>query len=157
MSAVFARRAAAGSPVVCATAIAPRALNDGKAAFPENHNVYFQHDAYRAHRNTGEFSERRILVNVLQLTVQGSNSDGSRDEASGRGYFPGVLNGIDISVKDSQRSQYTYGWGFFNLGTTRHLTRKNRECATQGGLRRVSLGERNQHGVNQVLCADSRG
>jgi hypothetical protein len=39
-------------------------------------------------------------------------------EASGRGYFPGARNGIDISVKDSKRFKQTNGWGFFNYGHT---------------------------------------
>jgi len=33
-----------------------------------------------------------------------------------RGFFPGARNGIDISVKDSERFKDTNGWGFFNFG-----------------------------------------
>ncbi len=99
-----------GSPLT------PNALNDGKAAFPEYHNVYVQPEAYQAYRKTGEFPEGTILLKELQLTVPGSNKDGSRVESSGRGYFPGKLNGIDISVKDNKRFKDTNGWGFFNFG-----------------------------------------
>lgn len=96
--------------------LTPNALNDGQAGFPEYHNVYVQPEAYRAYRNTGQFPEGTILLKELQLTLPGSNADGSRVEASGRGYFPGTRNGIDISVKDSKRFADTSGWGFFNFG-----------------------------------------
>jgi hypothetical protein len=99
-----------GSPLT------PHALNDEKAGFPEFHNVYIHPAAYRVYRRTGEFPEGTILLKELQLTLPRQNADGSRKEASGRGYFPGKLNGIDISVKDSNRFKATNGWGFFNFG-----------------------------------------
>lgn len=99
-----------GSPLT------PQALNDGKAGFPEYHNVYVQPQAFRTYRKTGEWPEGTILLKELQLTRPGSNADGSSLEASGRGYFPGALNGIDISVKDAKRFKDTNGWGFFNFG-----------------------------------------
>ena len=99
-----------GSPLT------PNALNDGKAGFPEYHNVYVRPEALKAYRKTGEWPEGTILLKELQLTLEAENSDGSRQEASGRGYFPGKLNGIDISVKDSKRFKSTNGWGFFNFG-----------------------------------------
>lgn len=96
--------------------LTPNALNDGNAGFPEFHNVYVQPHAYRAYRETGTFPEGTILVKELQLTVAGDDPNGSRLEASGRGYFPGNRNGIDISVKDSRQFKETNGWGFFNFG-----------------------------------------
>jgi len=42
--------------------------------------------------------------------------DGSRAEPSGRGFFNGVHNGIDVTVKDSKRFAKTSGWGFFTFG-----------------------------------------
>ena len=42
--------------------------------------------------------------------------DGSRTEPSGRGFFNGELNGIDMTVKDSKRFAKTNGWGFFTFG-----------------------------------------
>ena len=77
-----------GSPLT------PHALNDGKAGFPEYHNVYTQPEAYRAYRKTGQFPEGTILLKELQLTLPGTNDDGSRSEVSGRGYFPGARNGV---------------------------------------------------------------
>ena len=99
-----------GSPLT------PHGLNDGKAGFPEFHNVYIQPEAYQTYRRTGEFPEGTILLKELQLTQPGTHADGSRVESSGRGYFPGTANGVDISVKDSKRFRNTNGWGFFNFG-----------------------------------------
>ena len=99
-----------GSPLT------PHGLNDGKAGFPEYHNVYIQPEAYQAYRSTGKFPEGTILLKELQLTQPGTHPDGSRVESSGRGYFPGKANGIDISVKDGKRFSDTNGWGFFNFG-----------------------------------------
>lgn len=96
--------------------LTPNALNEGKAGFPEYHNVYTQPQAYEVYRKTGEFPEGTVLLKELQLTLLGTNDDGSRGEASGRGYFPSSLNGIDISVKNSKRFKDTNGWGFFNFG-----------------------------------------
>jgi hypothetical protein len=96
--------------------LTPNGLNDGKAGFPEFHNVYTQPEAYQAYRNTGAFPEGTILLKELQLTKAGTHADGSRVEASGRGYFPGARNGIDISVKDTKRFKDSDGWGFFNFG-----------------------------------------
>lgn len=99
-----------GSPLT------PHALNNGKAGFPEYHNVYIHPEAFKAYRKTGEFPEGTVLLKELQLTMPGTNDDGSRVEASGRGYFPAARNGIDIAVKDSKRFKDTNGWGFFNFG-----------------------------------------
>lgn len=99
-----------GSPLT------PHALNGDKAAFPEYHNVYIQPQAYAIYRETGEFPEGTILLKELQLTMPGTHEDGSRNEVSGRGYFPAATNGIDISVKDSRRFKDTQNWGFFNFG-----------------------------------------
>ena len=41
---------------------------------------------------------------------------GFRTEPSGRGYFNGEYNGVDVTVKDSKRFAKTNGWGFFNFG-----------------------------------------
>ena len=97
-----------GSPLT------PDALNGGEAAFPEYHNVYVRPEAFAAYRETGDWPEGTIMLKELQRTRSATYPDGSSVEASGRGYFPGALNGIDISVKDSKRFQDTNGWGFFN-------------------------------------------
>lgn len=98
-----------GSPLT------PNGLNDGKANFPEFHNVYIEPGSYEIYKKTGEFPEGTIFFKELQLTIPGENPDGSRTEASGRGYFPGKLNGADVTVKDSKRYADTGGWGYFNF------------------------------------------
>jgi len=102
-----------GSPLT------PNALNGGKANFPEFHNVYMQPWAYEEYRKTNVFPEGTIMFKELQLTIPGQYPDGSRDgsitEPSGRGYFPGKLNGADVTVKDSKRYADTGGWGYYNF------------------------------------------
>jgi hypothetical protein len=99
-----------GSPLT------PNGLNGGQAGFPEYHNVYVQPEAFRAYVASGEWPEGTIMLKELQLVREGTYDDGSTDEPSGRGFFPGALNGIDISVKVAKRFADTNGWGFFNFG-----------------------------------------
>lgn len=98
-----------GSPLT------PNALNGGKANFPEFHNVYMQPWAYEEYQKTNVFPEGTIMFKELQLTIPGQSPDGSRTEPSGRGYFPGKLNGADVTVKDSKRYADTGGWGYYNF------------------------------------------
>ncbi|GLK70169.1 cytochrome P460 [Ancylobacter dichloromethanicus] len=98
-----------GSPLT------PNALNDGAANFPEYHNVYMDPDSYEAYQKTNVFPEGTTFFKELQLALPAENPDGSRTEPSGRGYFPGALNGADVTVKDSKRFAETGGWGYFNF------------------------------------------
>ena len=98
-----------GSPLT------PNALNNGKAGFPEYHNVYIEPGSYEIYQKTNEFPEGTIFFKELQLTLPGQNPDGSRTEPSGRGYFPGPFNGADVTVKDSKRYPDTNGWGYYNF------------------------------------------
>ena len=94
----------------------PNALNGGKANFPEFHNVYIQPWAYAMYKKTNVFPEGTIMAKELQLTLgPAENPDGSRTEPSGRGYFPGAFNGMDVTVKDSKRFAATGGWGYFDF------------------------------------------
>lgn len=60
------------------------------------------------------------MAKELQLTdiegKDGVQEDGSRYEPSGRGYFPGKVNGMDVAVKDSTRFSESKNWGYFNFG-----------------------------------------
>jgi dihydroxyacetone kinase len=38
------------------------------------------------------------------------------NDPSGRGYFNGAYNSLDVTVKDSKKFAATNGWGFFNFG-----------------------------------------
>lgn len=93
----------------------PHGLNGGKAGFPEFHNVYIERGSYEIYKKTNAFPEGTIMFKELQLVLDPKFPDGSRMETSGRGYFPGALNGADVSVKDSKRFPETNGWGFFNF------------------------------------------
>jgi hypothetical protein len=98
-----------GSPLT------PNALNNGKAGFPEFHNVYIEPCAYAKYKRTNVFPDGTIFFKELQLTLPGQYPDGSRTEPSGRGYFPGPWNGADVTVKDSKRYANAGGWGFYNF------------------------------------------
>jgi Cytochrome P460 len=99
-----------GSPLT------PNALNDGHANFPEYHNVYIEPGSFAIYKKTGVFPEGTIFYKELQLTLKPEeNPDGSRTEPSGRGYFPGALNGADVTVKDSKRFAESGGWGYFDF------------------------------------------
>src|SRR5438445_279020 len=96
--------------------LTPNGLNDGKAGFPEYHHVYVEQKNVDAYLKTGEFPEGTVIVKELTRVLNPTFPDGSRKEPSGRGYFNGVYNGIDMSIKDSKRFAKTNGWGFFTFG-----------------------------------------
>ena len=96
--------------------ITPNGLNSGKAPFPEFHSVYVELDNFRYYQENGKFPEGTVMVKELSLVQPGKHPDGSLDSASGRGYFPGSLNGLDVMVKDSARFSKTNNWGFFTFG-----------------------------------------
>jgi Cytochrome P460 len=98
-----------GSPLT------PNVLNGGHANFPEFHNVYIEPGSYEIYQATNEFPEGTIFFKELQLMLPGEESDGSRSEPSGRGFFPGKLNGADVTVKDTKRYKDTGGWGYYNF------------------------------------------
>lgn len=96
--------------------LTPNALNDGQANFPEYHHVYVERKNVDAYLKTGSFPEGTVFVKELTRVLNPTFPDGSRTEPSGRGYFNGELNGIDVTVKDSKRFAKTNGWGFFTFG-----------------------------------------
>ena len=95
-----------GSPLT------PDGLNNGKAGFPEYHNVYIERGTYEIYKKTNAFPEGTMMFKELQRVLSREFPDGSRSEASGRGYFPGALNGADVSVKNSKCFAATNGWDF---------------------------------------------
>lgn len=96
--------------------LTPNGLNGGAAGFPEFHHVYVEPSALAEYRRTGVFPEGTTIVKELVLLKEAEYADGSRNEASGRGYFADRFAGIDLMVKDSVRFAETNGWGFFNFG-----------------------------------------
>jgi len=96
-----------GSPLT------PNGLNGGKAGFPEYHNVYIQPWSYEEYKKPNKFPDGTIMFKELQLTLgPAEHPDGSQTEPSGRGYFNGTYNGLDVMVKDSKRFSKTNGWVF---------------------------------------------
>jgi len=99
-----------GSPLT------PNALNNGKAGFPEFHNVYIEPCSYAQYKKTNIFPEGTTFFKELQLTLPPAQyPDGSQTQPSGRGYFPGAWNGADVTVKDTKRYADTGGWGYYNF------------------------------------------
>jgi hypothetical protein len=96
--------------------ITPNSLNGGEAPFPEFHDVYIERENLQYYQQHGIFPERTVLVKELVLAQHGQSPDGSVDSASGRGYFPSALHGLDVMVKDSNRFADTNKWGFFTFG-----------------------------------------
>ncbi len=96
--------------------LTPNGLNGGKAGFPEFHNVYVEDKNLTAYQKTGEFPEGTVIVKELLLLRKGNHPDGSADTASGRGFGEGEFNGMDVTVKESQRYANTNKWGFYNFG-----------------------------------------
>lgn len=96
--------------------LTPHGLNNGKAGFPEFHHVYVNPDAFAVYQRTGEFPEGTVIAKELVLLLKGDHPDGSKNAPSGRGYFAGEFQGMDVMVKDSSRFSKTNGWGFFNFG-----------------------------------------
>jgi len=96
--------------------LTPNGLNNGKANFPEYHHVYIEQKNVDAYLKTGEFPEGTVIVKELTRVLDPKFPDGSRSEPSGRGYFNGQYNGIDVTVKDSKRFAKTNNWGFFTFG-----------------------------------------
>ena len=96
--------------------LTPNGLNKGQANFPEYHHVYIEEKNVDAYLKTGEFPEGTVIVKELTRVLDPKFPDGSRTEPSGRGYFNGEYNGIDVTVKDSKRFAETNGWGFFTFG-----------------------------------------
>jgi hypothetical protein len=108
--ATFRRWVFVGAPLT------PNGLNNGKANFPEYHHVYIDGKNVDAYLKTGSFPEGTVIVKELTRVLNPTFPDGSRQEPSGRGYFNGEYNGIDVTVKDSKRFAKTNGWGFFTFG-----------------------------------------
>lgn len=99
-----------GSPLT------PNALNGGKATFPEFHNVYVERRNFDAYQKTGDFPEGTVLVKELVLLEKPAFPDGSQQAPSGRGYFDGKFNCMDVSVKDTKKYAKTNGWGYYTFG-----------------------------------------
>lgn len=74
------------------TPVTPNDMNDGKADFPEHHNVYIDPESWTHWKETGEFHENTILIKELV-------SIGTKAAVSGQGYFQGDYIGLEATIK----------------------------------------------------------
>ena len=96
--------------VYIGTPLTPHDMNDGKAAFPEFHNVYMDPESFATYENTGEFPNGTQLVKELVLV-------GAKQAVSGNGYFMGDFAGLEVAVKDTVRFKAEPGgWAYFSFG-----------------------------------------
>jgi len=89
--------------------VTPNDMNDGKAAFPEFHNVYLDPSSWAYWKKHGEFRDGTIITKELV-------SVGSKSTFSGKGYFEGEYIGLEAMVKDKKRFPDAPGnWAFFRF------------------------------------------
>ena len=87
----------------------PNDMNDGKAAFPEFHNVYIDPASWSYWKKTGDFADETLIIKEL-VDV------GSKQAVSGNGYFQGEYIGLEAMVKSKKRFPDAPGnWGFFRF------------------------------------------
>ncbi|MEL7538838.1 MAG: cytochrome P460 family protein [Pseudomonadota bacterium] len=102
--------------VYVGTPVTPNDLNDGKAAFPEHHNVYIDPDSWAHWKRTGEFRDGTILMKEL-ISV------GSKTAVSGNGYFQGEFIGLEATIKSKKHFPNEPGnWAYFSFSTEDHKT-----------------------------------
>ncbi len=98
--------------------LTPNALNDGKAPFPEFHNVYVEPSAFKAYESTGKWPEGTQIAKELTSIYQNDNDEtGASSEVSGRGFQQGEFQGLELTVKDTKRFEdMPGGWAYFSFG-----------------------------------------
>lgn len=77
------------------TPLTPNDMNNGKAAFPEFHNVYIDPVSYDYWKEHGTWRDGTILVKELV-------SVGTKAAVSGSGYFMGEFIGLGATIKSSE-------------------------------------------------------
>ncbi|HEB26980.1 MAG TPA: cytochrome P460 [Porticoccus sp.] len=98
------------------TPLTPNDLNDGKAAFPEFHNVYIDPKSWAHWKKTGEFRDGTILIKDL-IGV------GAKAAVSGNGYFQGDYVGLEATIKSKEYFPNEPGnWVYFSFTTADHKT-----------------------------------
>lgn len=89
--------------------LTPNDMNNGKAAFPEFHNVYIDPTSWAHWKKHGKFRDGTVIVKELV-------SVGGKQAASGNGYFQGEYIGLEAMVKSKQHLSAADGhWGFFRF------------------------------------------
>lgn len=95
--------------VYVGTPLTPNDMNNGKAAFPEFHNVYIDPASYKEYKKTGSWREGTILIKELV-------SVGSKAAVSGNGYFMGNFIGLEATIKSKEHFPDEPGnWAYFSF------------------------------------------
>ena len=95
--------------VYVGTPVTPDELNNGKAPFPEFHNVYIDPVSYRHWKEHGKWREGTTLIKELV-------SVGSKRAVSGKGYFMGNYIGLEATIKSKQHFPDEPGnWAYFSF------------------------------------------
>lgn len=98
------------------TPVTPNDMNNGKAAFPELHNVYIDPESWKHWKKTGDFRENTILIKELV-------SVGSKAAVSGMGYFMGEFVGLEATIKSKELFPDEPGnWSYFSFSSPDHKT-----------------------------------
>lgn len=106
--------------VYVGTPVTPNDMNNGKAAFPEHHNVYIDPESWAHRKRAGTFCDGTLLVKEWV-------SVGSKQAVSGNGYFQGEFIGLEAAIKSTRHFPDEPGnWSYFSFSTKDHraLTRK---------------------------------
>jgi len=102
--------------VYVGTPLTPNELNNGKAAFPEFHNVYIDPESWAHWKKTGQFRDGTILMKEL-ISV------GSKTAVSGKGYFMGEFLGLEATIKSKQHFPDEPGnWAYYSFSSKDHKT-----------------------------------
>ncbi len=102
--------------VYVGTPVTPNDMNNGKAAFPEHHNVYIDPESWSHWKETGRFRDGTILIKELV-------SNGSKAAVSGAGYFQGEFIGLEATIKSKELFPKDPGnWGYYSFSGKNHKT-----------------------------------
>jgi hypothetical protein len=95
--------------VYVGASVTPNDLNGGHALFPEFHSVYIDPESFADYQKTGEYRNGTVMVKELA-------SVGGKEESSGKGYFMGTFNSLEVSIKDAKRFKDEPGsWAYFDF------------------------------------------
>jgi len=104
--------------VYVGTPVTPNDMNNGKAAFPEHHNVYIDPTSWKEWKRSGTFPENTILIKELV-------SVGGKQAVSGNGYFQGEFIGLEATIKSEKLFPNEPGnWAYFSFSTPDHKSLK---------------------------------
>ena len=111
--------------VYVGTPVTPNDMNNGKAAFPEFHNVYIDPVSYDTWSKSGTFPDGTIIVKELV-------SVGTKAAVSGQGYFMGDFLGLEATVKSKKRfPDEPNNWAYFSFGKQPSLAETAKAFATE--------------------------